>query len=170
MASYDYGKTEVVNWLKNNFSTGDTCLDVGACDGKWHSLVGSFFIMDGVEIFQPNIDKYNLTSKYHKVFNMNITDFQYPYYDCVIFGDVIEHLTIEDAQYVLNYANGRCKDLIIAVPFLYKQDESYGNKWEKHIQDDLTAEIFNQRYPGYIPIWINDQYAYYHKNLDLNQD
>ena len=35
MGSYDYGKTEIVEWVKENFPKGSTCLDVGACDGKW---------------------------------------------------------------------------------------------------------------------------------------
>ena len=164
MASYDYGKPEVIEWLKAHFQPKNTCLDVGACDGKWARLLNNFFIIDGVEIFEPNIIKYALITKYHNIFNINIVDFKYSYYDCIIFGDVIEHLTVNDAQKVLAYAEPRCKDMVIAVPFLYKQDESYGNKWEKHIQDDLTPQIFNERYPGYTPIWIDNKYAYYHKN------
>ena len=163
MASYDYGKQEVIQWLKENFNQGDTCLDVGSCDGKWANLLNGFFKIDGVEIFKPNIERYNLKSKYNNIYNKNIIYFEYPYYDCIIFGDVIEHMTVEDAQKVLKYANAHCKDLIIAIPFLYPQDESYGNKWEKHIQDDLTKEIFNKRYPGYTTLWIDNKYAYYHK-------
>ncbi len=163
MGSYEDGKTEVIKWIHSNFKQGDTCLDVGPCDGKWYNLLGQFFTMDAVEIFEPNIKNHQLDKKYNKVFNQDIVDLEYSYYDCIIFGDVIEHMSIEKAQKVLAYAGTRCKDMIVAVPFLYKQGEIYGNKWEIHIQDDLTKEIFHQRYPGYEAIWENNRYAYYHK-------
>ena len=163
MASYNYGKKEIVEWLHQNFKQGDTCLDIGACDGKWFGLLGDFFKMDAVEAFKPNIDRYQLEYKYNKVFNIDIRDFEYSYYDCIILGDVLEHLSVEDGQKILQYANSHCKDIIIAIPYLLPQTEIYGNKWERHIQDDLTDEIFHQRFPGYISLWQNNQYGYYHK-------
>ena len=84
-------------------------------------------------------------------------------YDLIIFGDVIEHMTVERAQTVLERAQSRCRDMIIGVPFLYPQDELYGNPWERHIQSDLTAEIFNERYPGFeLLVKPINNYAYYH--------
>lgn len=171
MASYAYGKQEIVQWLQTNFRKGDTCLDVGACDGIWYDMLSDFFNMDAVEIFTDNIIKHDLENKYNQVFNVNIVDLQYNYYDCIIFGDVIEHLNIDDAQKVLKYAESRCKDMIIAVPYNYRQGPLYNNPYERHIQDDLTDELFQQRYPGYVSLWQNDLYAYYHKankNYDLS--
>ena len=73
-------------------------------------------------------------------------------------------MTVEQAQKVLAYAKPRCKDIIIAVPFLFSQGELFGNKYEIHIQNDLTPEIFEQRYPGFEmllrPIW---EIGIYHK-------
>ena len=163
MASYNFGKDQVVTWLKRNFNQGDTCLDVGACDGKYYNLVGNYFKMDAVEIFKQNIDSHHLTEKYNQVFNCDVADLEYDYYDCIIFGDVIEHMTIENAQKVLEYAKPRCKDLIIAVPYLYKQGPLYGNKWEEHIQNDLTPENFIERYGEYDIIWQAGNYCYYCK-------
>ena len=50
-----------------------------------------------------------------------------------------------------------------AVPFMYPQGEIYGNPYEVHIQEDLTLEVFDQRYPGFKPIFIDSKYAYYVK-------
>ena len=163
MASYNKGKLEVVNWITSRFSRGSSCLDVGACDGKWYNLLGQYLNMDCIEIFQPNIDEYHLKEKYNNVFCKNIIDFEYEWYDLIIFGDVLEHMSIEDAQKVINYAKPRCRDMIIAIPFLYKQDELYNNPYEKHIQDDLTNELFHVRYPGFTAIWTDRSYGYYHK-------
>lgn len=164
MASYDYGKDEIVKWAKKNFKQYSRCLDVGACDGKWYNLLGNYFNMYAVEVFEPNIVNHRLREKYQKVYNCNIVDFRYYEYDLIIFGDVIEHLNVRDAQNVLEYAYSRCKDMIIGVPFLYKQDEIYGNPYEKHIQDDLTPELFAKRYPQFeLILQPVDDYAYYHK-------
>ena len=48
MGSYSYGKEEVVNYIKSVFPKGSTCLDVGACDGKYFDLLGDYLKMDGV--------------------------------------------------------------------------------------------------------------------------
>ena len=167
LSSYNSGKFEVQQWILNNVEEGSTCLDVGACDGIWYNLVGEHLQMDAVEVFEPNIRDNHLEEKYNRVFNMNIKDCAYLYYDCIIFGDIIEHLTVEDAQRVLKYAEEHSKHIIVAVPFLFKQGELYGNKYEIHIQDDLTKKLFDERYPGYEVLWENDQYAYYHKQNEI---
>ena len=166
MDSYNYGKNEVVEWAKKSFPQYSSCLDVGACNGKWHSLLGDYFIMDAVEIYTPNITTHNLKKKYRKVFNLDICDLEYQWYDLIIFGDVIEHLTVPDAQRVIEYAWGRCKDMVVAVPYLFKQDGAYGNPWERHIQDDLTPRIFDERYKGFTQLWANKYYGYYHKTTE----
>ena len=163
MASYDYGKIEIVNYVYQHLAPSSTCLDVGACDGKWANLLNHYLTMDAVEIFKPNIIEHGLSARYRNVFNMDIADLEYKWYDLIIFGDVIEHMTVENAQKVINYARGRCRDMIIGVPFLYPQDALYGNPYEKHIQDDLTEELFNERYPGFsLLVKPRGDYAYFH--------
>ena len=163
MASLNTGKREVVEWICENFSKGSTCLDVGACDGKWSDLLGNYLIMDGIEIFEPNITKHKLEKKYHNIFNADVRGFQYRHYDLIIFGDVLEHMTVEDAQKVLNYAMPRCRDLIVAVPFQWVNRSHYGNPYEFHIQDDLTPELVKERYPDLKPFLVFDRYGYYTK-------
>ena len=60
MASYVHGKDDVCKWIKDNFPKGATCLDVGACDGVWADKLGDYLVMDGIEIFEPYIEKYDL--------------------------------------------------------------------------------------------------------------
>ena len=165
MASYEFGKQLIVHWVKDQFPKGATCLDVGACDGKWWNYLGDYFQMDACEAFQPNIQRWELAKKYNKVFWGDICNLEYDHYDLVIFGDVIEHLTVGKAQRVLSYAKEHCTDMIIAVPYELPQDEIYGNPYERHIQDDLTPEIFDARYPNFEIIWANSEYAYYHRKL-----
>lgn len=149
MPSFDVGKDQMSWWLRGRFDKGATCLDVGACDGNWFNRIGDYFTMDAVEIYQPNIDYHHLSDKYRKVYCEDIADFTYSWYDLIIFGDVIEHMTVENAQRALEYAKNRCNEILIAVPFLYRQGPMYGNAHEAHIQEDLTPELFDKRYPGF---------------------
>jgi hypothetical protein len=84
-------------------------------------------------------------------------------------GDVLEHMTVEDGQKVVEYIYPRCKELLIAVPYLYVQDAMFGNEYQIHHQPDLTHEIFMQRYPGMQRIYVStdgsgkEVYGYYIK-------
>lgn len=162
MASYEYGKAEIDNWIREHFPRGASCLDVGACDGKWSDMLRDYLIMDACEVWIPNIKDHDLQHKYRRVYNCSIQRMTYDRYDLIIFGDVIEHMEVSVAQFVLKIARHRCTDMIVAVPFLYPQDELYGNPYERHIQDDLTAEIFAERYEGFEEILNLGNYCYYH--------
>ena len=160
MSSYLYGKPEICAWVRKYFAPDATILDVGACDGLWRRLLPEYPNMDAVEAFLPNLQK---LEGYRAAFHADIYDFQYDFYDLIIFGDVIEHLPDWKAKAVLTYAAPRCRDMIVAVPWLYKQDAIYGNPYEVHVQDDLTPEIFAQRYPGLEVLHDPGHgYCYYH--------
>lgn len=166
MASYSAGKDEIVRWICSRVPKNGIILDVGACDGVWSDFIhmqDPDIVLDAVEAFEANVRLHNLERKYRKVFTMDIDDFRYARYDIIIFGDVIEHMPVEKAQRVLKYAWNRCGDMVVAVPYMYPQDAIYGNPWEIHQQPDLTPEIFDERYPGFEPLWQNEFYCYYHK-------
>lgn len=161
MSSTNKGKAEVIKYIKSKFSQGRTCLDVGACDGKWANLLGDFLTMDGIEIFPENVIKYKLWEKYENITIGDVISFPHGDYNLIIFGDVIEHMSVKEAQAVLDYALDHSSMVIVGVPFLYKQGEIYGNKYEKHIQDDLTNEVFLERYDGFEPLILFEDYGYY---------
>lgn len=162
MSSYAEGKEFLEGWIRGRFPEGSTCLDVGACDGTWFNRLGEYLVMDAVEIWMPNIERNQLESKYRQVFCADVSELEYGDYDIILFGDVIEHMTVEQAQRVITYAKGHCREMIVAVPFLYRQGPMYGNRWEAHLQEDLTPEKFDERYPGFRMIYRpKPNYAYY---------
>jgi 2-polyprenyl-3-methyl-5-hydroxy-6-metoxy-1,4-benzoquinol methylase len=162
--SYEFYKPEIREYLKSKFKGNAKILDIGAgCGTYWNLLHNDFKYIDAVEVFKPNIEKYNLKQKYHRVYNMNIKDFEYGNYDIIIFGDIIEHLDINDAQNVLKYALNRCKEIIVAVPYEMEQEEVDGNIYEIHKQDDLTKKIMKERYPYLKLLYSNELYGYYVK-------
>lgn len=163
MGSYNEGKREVCAWIRERFDRDSKILDVGPSDGKWRTLLSDYRHMDAVEVWKPYADR--CRGMYEHVYVQDIKDFEYDWYDLIILGDVIEHLTVEDAQKVIDYAMERCRDMIVAVPFLYKQGEVGGNPYEVHIQDDLTRELFEKRYKGLMVLCeARADYCYFHKD------
>lgn len=166
MASYNDGKDFIVDWICDRVPQGGRVLDVGACDGKWAALIRTKredIILDACEIYKPNAA--NIFHMYDQLFVGDIHAYRYRprYYDLVIFGDVIEHMEVYKAVEVLAHAKKCAKDYVVGIPFEYKQGPIYGNWWERHIQDDLTPEIFEKRYPGHeLLIRPRPDYAYYH--------
>ena len=161
MGSINYGKSEITMLILNEIEKGKEVLDVGACDGKWFKILGPYYTMDAVEVFTPNIVENHLESMYRNVYNCDIKDFEYDHYDVIVFGDVIEHMTVEDAQYVLDYAKKHADLVVVGVPFLWPQGKCYGNDWEEHIQEDLTHDLFMERYPGFELFMKQENYGWY---------
>lgn len=59
-------------------------------------------------------------------------------------GDVIEHLSIEDAKTVLDRLMPLCEEIVVAVPYEYKQESYDDNIFQAHKQPDLTPQIFKK--------------------------
>lgn len=162
-SSYRYYKEEIRGYLLEK-DPNIEILDVGAGCGTYSLLLGDYFNnIDAVEVHKPNIEKYELEKKYRKVYNKDIREMEYDY-DLVIFGDILEHLEVEEAQKVLRYAINHSKEVLVAVPYLYKQGIVEDNVYEIHKQDDLTKEIMKERYPELRLLIGNEEYGYYINN------
>ena len=169
--SYPFFKEEVRDYLKEKFDNECEILDVGAGCGNYYNLLGNFYNkIDAVEIFEPNIKNYELENKYRKVYNIDICNFKYDFYDIIIFGDIIEHLSVKEAQDVLKYAFERCEEMIVAVPYMCEQGEYGGNVYEIHKQDDLTKENILERYPMLKLLYADDIYGYYVKGEEYEKN
>ena len=157
--SYKFFKEEIRNYLINKYPPKSEILDVGAGSGTYALLLGDYFELDAVEVYKPSADY--IKERYRRVFNEDIRDFKYEHYDIVLFGDVLEHLEVEEAQKVLDYAISRADEVIVAVPYQYKQGVIDGNEYEIHKQDDLTPELVQERYPMLHLLFGNELYGYY---------
>lgn len=155
-----------VDWIRKNFDPQTAIiLDVGAGAGKWRGILPEY-TMDAVEAFEGTINHFSLRELYQKVFHQDImSEFCFDGYDLVIMGDVLEHLTVEDAQAILKKISCR---VLIKVPYMSPQGPINGNDFEIHRQPDLTTEVMAQRYPeltliAEAPIFVTDTIAVYVK-------
>jgi hypothetical protein len=129
-------------------------LDVGAGQGKYRVLLPEYESVDAVEVFEPYVEQNRLREIYRHVYVQNILDFlgevDFTYLRSgvvVVMGDVLEHLTRDDAQLVLNHFYSHVNEVIVVVPYEYPQGEEDGNVHQEHLQDDLTVESMTRDYP-----------------------
>lgn len=166
--SIGYYKENIKNHFLENVSTNSKILDAGAGCGTYSVLLKDHFPnMDGLEIFSEYDKMFDLKSKYNNLFIADILDFDISGYDYVILGDILEHLSVENAQSLLKRIDENDILCLVGVPYLFEQGPEYNNEHETHLQPDLTHGIFMDRYPNMKLLWKNEAYGYY-VNYDYN--
>lgn len=154
-------KTEVKDHILRELTTiqNPRVLDVGIGCGTYSDLLQ--VPMDGVEIYEPYIERFNLRSKYNHIYIDDIFNIDTSQYDYVILGDVLEHIDTYRAQVIVDRLNMSGTKCLIAVPYNYEQGEWEGNVYETHHQPDLTPEVMLQRYGNLSLLCGNHEYGYY---------
>lgn len=126
-----------------------TVLDVGAGAGKYLYLIrqalGDSIKVTALEVWEPYIQKFNLKTLYNEVIQEDVRNIENFNYDLVIFGDVLEHLTEEEAVKVWNKTSQQAKYGVISLPIIrYPQGAINGNPYEVHQKEDWnTYRVIN---------------------------
>jgi hypothetical protein len=150
---FDWAGHRVREMITMKYPPDTRILDVGAGQGKYRALLPEYEYVYAVEVFEPYVADNRLRDLYFKVFTEDIRDFVqsrdriFLWGLVVVMGDVLEHLTREDAQQVLDQLRSHVSEIIVVVPYEYPQGEEDGNVHQEHLQDDLTVEIMAKFYP-----------------------
>lgn len=152
----------VIRWVKSRFEAGSRVLDVGAGSGKWADVLGGGYHMSAIEVCEEYITRYALPSKYASVLCGDIREFPpegFLPFDLILLGDVVEHLTPEEATALFDkiWRSGVCA--VAVVPYLYRQAGTDENPHEEHLQDDLTHSVFAERYARFAPVPLSHERA-----------
>lgn len=163
--SYDFFNDQVKEFV-DGLTGVNRILDVGPGAGKYGKLLKKEGrVIEAVEVFEPYISKYKLQSLYDLVHHANVLDFPFlpKQFDLVVMGDILEHLTVEQATALLSDLHDKSISVLVLVPYNYRQGKSHGNDHEEHEQDDLTESVFLARYPGFKKVMGNKkQGVFYH--------
>lgn len=150
---YDWAGHHVRELITMKYPPDTRILDVGAGQGKYRVLLSEYEFVYAVEVFEPYVNDNRLRELYYAVFVQDIRDFvreasrDFLVDLVVVMGDVLEHLTRNDAQRVLQELRECVAEIIVVVPYEYPQGEEDGNVHQEHLQDDLTVEIMARDYP-----------------------
>ena len=148
----NYGFRKFISeYLINKFSSASRILDAGPGIGTYYYILNHYFqSIDCVEIHKPYIDRYNLKNKYSNVYNCDVLELDVSKYDIIIMGDVLEHLPVIESQNLIKNIIEKCQEVIVVVPWEYRQGIIDGNTHEVHEQDDLTKDIMKIRFPNLV--------------------
>lgn len=139
--SHPDGKKDTLEFAKNNEIK--TVLDVGAGRGMYYDTLKNIeiFPFDALEVWEPYIAKYDLLSKYDNVYSKDVREWDKFDYDLVILGDILEHMTKEEAVEVWNRICKQAKYAVISIPIIhYPQGESEGNPYQVHVKEDWSTK------------------------------
>ena len=147
------GKAEFVQFITD--LKPDSILDIGAGKGIYGTLARIAHevpVIDAVEVWQPYIDEYNLKDLYNNVYNLDARDVDDFAYNVVIFGDVLEHMTKDEAVALWDKCSKEADYGIISIPIVhYPQGHIHDNPYEEHVKDDWTLqEVFNSFHSIYM--------------------
>jgi SAM-dependent methyltransferase len=138
------GKSETANWVDNNKDSIDSILDIGAGSGTYYKLLSplKLFKWSAVEAWKSYIEEFKLEKKYDTVYNEDIRNFKWPeHYDLVIAGDILEHISKQEAEEVVTKILDHTKTLIISIPITHMPQEAINdNPYEYHVKDDWSHQ------------------------------
>lgn len=158
-SSRNNGKPQIIEWFQNNKNSINRIIDIGAGSGTYYNLVKDNNVdlqanWTAVEAWQPYIDKFNLTSKYNTVINADARKLDWNElgkFDLAIAGDVLEHMTKEEAIMLVDKILENCKTLLISIPIVHMpQDAVEGNPFEIHVKDDWSHDEVLDTWKGKI--------------------
>jgi hypothetical protein len=132
-----------------------TILDVGAGAGNLehyvHSNFGDAIQLDGIEVWKPYIPEFNLLERYDNLFVIDARQWKDWDYDLVMFGDVLEHMSEEEAVVLWNKAARQARHAIITIPIIHYPQGAYaGNPYEIHHEEDWNTSRVLAAFPGII--------------------
>ncbi len=142
------GKSNISEWIFRNADI-KTIVDVGPGSGTYPKLLGDSFTYIGIEIWEPYVEMFDLKQFYKEIIIGDIRDVDLPDGDCIIFGDILEHLLKRDALEVIRRAEEHYKHMVISIPISGEEGVvvpgaiHYNNPNEAHISAWLFEEIYD---------------------------
>lgn len=121
-------------------------LDIGCGSGTYAKMFPDV-VWHGVEVWESYVEHYGLRDLYAEIGISDIRSWHPsegdPRWDVAVAGDVLEHMTKEDAVAVLEKLRLFAPYVVVSIPIgHYPQDAYEGNPYEEHVKDDWTdAEV-----------------------------
>jgi hypothetical protein len=141
-------KPELWAELERNVPWFASIVDIGAGDGSTGEKLRELGYTEttAIEAHEPYIEEFDLFNKYGTVLCENAWHRQVWLWDVAIATDVLEHMTVGQAQWLLYNLKAQGVITYVIVPWLTPQGAWRDIEWERHLQPDLTPQIMAQRY------------------------
>lgn len=132
-----WSHTEGKKWLNDEYCRlkPATVVDIGPGAGMYANWFQPMHMAHwtGIEVWEPYIEAYNLHHRYHVLILGDAREVELPEADLYIAGDVLEHMSKDDALALIERMKGKAKHLFVSVPIIeYHQGALEGNPFEVH--------------------------------------
>ena len=136
-------------------------LDVGPGIGTYTTFRQPDQLWTGVEVWAPYVKAFQLEKLYDSVV---VCDVRYLNWnkvaliDVSIFGDVLEHMSKEDALETVDAALTHSRIALVSLPLIHsEQGEVHGNPFEAHVKPDWTNSEALEAFPDWC-VYILESY------------
>jgi 2-polyprenyl-3-methyl-5-hydroxy-6-metoxy-1,4-benzoquinol methylase len=157
--SLSSGKDQILQWFQQNENRIKTVVDIGAGSGTYIKLikeeaqccVDSHWV--GIEAWQPYVEKFNLKNRYNQIINQDVRSVDWSILSptVIIAGDVLEHMSKQDAIALVEEILQPGTTLIISIPIRHMPQEAInGNPYEVHVKDDWSHNEVVETWKNYI--------------------
>lgn len=158
------GKDTALAWYRQIQPV--TVVDVGAGAGTYARLMRPAHAghWTAVEAWEPYAGRFDLVDHYDDIRIADARGLAADTFavDLVIAGDVLEHMTRDEARQLLATIRAAAANLIVSVPVLHlDQDAVYGNPFERHIDHWSFEQMLDELGDGVIRTWRGDVLAYF---------
>ena len=131
----------------------NTVLDIGVGAGKYGKLVKKVLpkaLVVGVEVWAPYIEEFKLDRIYDRVHICDARIYPDFNYDLVFLGDVLEHMTKDEAIELWAKVSKQAKTAILSIPIIeFPQGHEHGeNPFEDHVKDNWTHDEVMSSFGG----------------------
>lgn len=140
----------------------DMVLDIGCGSGTYSVMLreaGCRAYLIGIEVWGPYVDQFALKRRYNTLMLADVREVDpLPEVDVVILGDVLEHMSTEDAVKVWDRARAAAKKAVyLSIPIVhYPQGPEEGNPFEAHVVDDYTHPRVLETFDGITASWTGE--------------
>ncbi len=128
-----------IKWVMSKIPTPKTALDIGCGEGTYAKLFPKLE-WTGVEIWEPYVERYGLKSLYKNFYLQDARGWDSDdHFDVCFLGDVLEHMTVEEAQQLFIKCKRLADTVIISIPLgPHPQGAWGGNPHETHVVEDWS--------------------------------
>lgn len=144
-----------------------TVVDVGAGCGTYAKLMRRWkekCIWTAVEAWEPYVAEFQLDTLYDRVVVADARHLTWLDYrsDLLIAGDVLEHMTRDDATRLIRRFRYAAANVIVSIPVLHlDQGAVNGNPYERHVDHWTAGDMAAQLSPGLVESWVGNVLGYF---------
>lgn len=164
------GKDQIREWVNDIIPIHKKIIDIATGQGTYCDLFkNNENLRDcswyGIEIWPRWIKKFDLTKKYDVFFEDDVRKFNYKNhgpFDIAFVGDVLEHMTKEEALNLVDILKQNVSHIFISIPIVYMpQGADGGNPYEEHIKPDWSHEEVLESFAGIKKSWAGKKIGVY---------